>query len=214
MKNISRRVFIKGLAVAGVAAAASTVLAGCNTNMIPGVGDDAEDDTTEGVVTGNTYTYKDGDGTLAVTMDSFFTTNIASDDKEDIYFKVKVDNRLGTDKNVKFGSSFASAAATKENTQVVISGKLYTDDGIYNAMTLDATEVKNYTNLLHGTNPFGAGVISDGVLCIKGRATTGAKWTKAEFTLKFYKPVKGASKYFYLTEDQATDEYTFTVTNK
>ena len=37
MKNISRRVFIKGLAVAGVAAAASTVLAGCNTNMIPGV---------------------------------------------------------------------------------------------------------------------------------------------------------------------------------
>ena len=47
MKNISRRVFIKGLAVAGVAAAASTVLAGCNTNMIPGVDDGAEDDTVE-----------------------------------------------------------------------------------------------------------------------------------------------------------------------
>ena len=43
MKNISRRVFIKGLAVAGVAAAASTVLAGCNTNMIPGVDDGADD---------------------------------------------------------------------------------------------------------------------------------------------------------------------------
>ena len=43
MKNISRRVFIKGLAVAGVAAAASTVLAGCNTNMIPGVGDGSDD---------------------------------------------------------------------------------------------------------------------------------------------------------------------------
>ena len=47
MKNISRRVFIKGLAVAGVAAAASTVLAGCNTNMIPGVDDGNEDEGTE-----------------------------------------------------------------------------------------------------------------------------------------------------------------------
>ena len=47
MKNISRRVFIKGLAVAGVAAAASTVLAGCNTNMIPGVDDGSEDEGTE-----------------------------------------------------------------------------------------------------------------------------------------------------------------------
>ena len=55
MKNISRRVFIKGLAVAGVAAAASTVLAGCNTNMIPGVDDGNEDDTNEGT-TGNVQT--------------------------------------------------------------------------------------------------------------------------------------------------------------
>ena len=46
MKNISRRVFIKGLAVAGVAAAASTVLAGCNTNMLPDV-DNGTDEPSE-----------------------------------------------------------------------------------------------------------------------------------------------------------------------
>ena len=67
MKNISRRVFIKGLAVAGVAAAASTVLAGCNTNMIPGV-DEGEGEI-EKPANDNVLSYTDPDGkTITITM--------------------------------------------------------------------------------------------------------------------------------------------------
>ena len=60
MKNISRRVFIKGLAVAGVAAAASTVLAGCNTNMLPDV-DNGTEGEGETVTNSQVVTLDDGD---------------------------------------------------------------------------------------------------------------------------------------------------------
>ena len=107
MKNISRRVFIKGLAVAGVAAAASTVLAGCNTNMIPGVGDGAEDDTVEDVTPGNvqtlTWTDQANDKKLTIKVSDVVNDEINGR----VYLYAEVLNELGNE--IKLG-----AAATTE----------------------------------------------------------------------------------------------------
>ena len=106
MKNISRRVFIKGLAVAGVAAAASTVLAGCNTNMIPGVGDGAEDDTVEDVTPGNvqtvTWTDQANDKKLTIKV-----TDVVNDEINGrVYLYAEVLNELGNE--IKLGAAPAA----------------------------------------------------------------------------------------------------------
>ena len=93
MKNISRRVFIKGLAVAGVAAAASTVLAGCNTNMIPGVDDGNEDEGTE-TPANQKITLTDPDTGKSMTIEMTKDFQYISDTNMGI-ISVHADNRLG-----------------------------------------------------------------------------------------------------------------------
>ena len=91
MKNISRRVFIKGLAVAGVAAAASTVLAGCNTNMIPGVDDPTEDPSEEPSTDSNTLTWADpadAKKTLSITLSSMTVSTLGASDTAIISAKI------------------------------------------------------------------------------------------------------------------------------
>ena len=97
MKNISRRVFIKGLAVAGVAAAASTVLAGCNTNMIPGVDDGAEDKP-EAPSSSNVLTFADPDDsskTFTLTFGELVKGSEIAGDASKAYFYMDVENKMG-----------------------------------------------------------------------------------------------------------------------
>ena len=144
MKNISRRVFIKGLAVAGVAAAASTVLAGCNTNMIPGVGDGAEDDTVEEVPTTNqsqTYTVPDTDGKEYLTLTATGLTVLKEAEVAAISFKVE--NKTGA--VVKFNDTRASNVlmVIEDETEVEFDGNSATkgtineDLGVNNNMSGD-----------------------------------------------------------------------------
>lgn len=89
MKNISRRVFIKGMAVAAAATAASTVLAGCNMANIPGTGNG--DTTVVPTVTSKTIETGLGDvvitsGTMDLSTPSFGSVAL------------KVQNKMGTDK--------------------------------------------------------------------------------------------------------------------
>ena len=100
MKNISRRVFIKGLAVAGAAAAASTVLAGCNTNMIPGVGDDTDEPEVEAPADSKVMTFVsplDDEKTLTITFGSLVQPNNDWNDTDEGKAKIKVviDNKMG-----------------------------------------------------------------------------------------------------------------------
>ena len=112
MKNISRRVFIKGLAVAGVAAAASTVLAGCNTDMIPGV-DDGKDDTEtpEAPVTTITFTDpEDSKNTLTVVSKGFALGEAVLGSENTAEISFLVENKLG--QVVGFVSTDLTANAT------------------------------------------------------------------------------------------------------
>lgn len=107
MKNISRRVFIKGMAVAAVATATSTVLAGCNTNMIPDVDNGTDGDTNEDVTPGNTqtvtYTDQANDKKLTIKV-----SNVVKDElNERVYLYVEVLNELG--KKITLGAAPKSA---------------------------------------------------------------------------------------------------------
>ena len=112
MKNISRRVFIKGLAVAGVAAAASTVLAGCNTNMIPGVDDGAEDDTTEETPAKNQVVEYTDDNGKKLTITAAGCTNVV--DGKMVILSFDIDNGTDTDLLI------ASAASASNNGKYYI----------------------------------------------------------------------------------------------
>ena len=125
MKNISRRVFIKGLAVAGVAAAASTVLAGCNTNMIPGVDDGAEDPSEEPSTNSNTLSFADPvdpSKTVSITLSNM----VVDDSRKDntiIKFDAKVVNKnLGNVffNNAKYGATTNKITAAQKNDFVVV----------------------------------------------------------------------------------------------
>ena len=150
MKNISRRVFIKGLAVAGVAAAASTVLAGCNTNMLPGTDNEGEGEVVP--TPSNTYTFKDGDNTLTVSAPKIecFSVNATagSKDKETVYIYFDVNNKLGADNTLSF-EGVASNAGTAY--QIVVGAPTITDkDGVTvsgaTAATTDTGADNLYTN--------------------------------------------------------------------
>ncbi len=98
MKNISRRVFIKGLAVAGVAAAASTVLAGCNTNMIPDIdnGDEGGDETSASNVL--TLTSKaDSSKTFTLDFGKLELGSAAFGNEKAAVVRVNLTNSLGMD---------------------------------------------------------------------------------------------------------------------
>ena len=167
MKNISRRVFIKGLAVAGVAAAASTVLAGCNTNMIPGVDDGAEDDTTEETPAKNQVVEYTDDNGKKLTITAAGCTNVA--DGKMVVLSFDIDN--GTDTALLIASQ---ASTTKHNGKYYIlnttsKAKAYfdgeknvagvvTDDDISGksdnlfktGVTVDGTSKKSYNVYITG----------------------------------------------------------------
>ena len=212
MKNISRRVFIKGLAVAGVAAAASTVLAGCNTNMIPGVDDDQDNEVTEPAAT-NKYTFTTVDGdTLVISAPSAVTTAVdAGATSVSVGIALAVENNLGG--SVKFAGAYASTAATNsEDYLVVLTSVVCDKDG--DTVTSNATVA--------------ASTAFDGK-CILGKALkdgdsmknlvygwdkkSGMKdWGKITVTAKVYKKVRDAAetKYMYAAKEVDKHEFTYT----
>ena len=177
MKNISRRVFIKGLAVAGVAAAASTVLAGCNTNMIPGVGDGAEDDTVEDVTPGNvqtvTWTDQANDKKLTIKV-----TDVVNDEINGrVYLYAEVLNELGNE--IKLGAAAATegkyglqGAATKAVVVKDANGVDIADANNTKIATEDEAPTVGVRNLVKQNNHYAivSGDRLKGVLVLAGIA--------------------------------------------
>ena len=199
MKNISRRVFIKGLAVAGVAAAASTVLAGCNTNMIPGVDDGAEDETVP--TPANSHVVKDGDNTLTLSSSKLESNAYASKGKVNLYVALEVKNALG--KNVVI----TNAAATTSDYQIVPTITLFNEDGANDGT---AVLTSNDNSLYNGAT---------GVTVVDGKTKSGylyiesvtEKWTRLEVKFTVYKTVeKGYGSNANVSKK--LDEFTFTYT--
>ena len=139
MKNISRRVFIKGLAVAGVAAAASTVLAGCNTNMIPGVDDGAEDDTTEETPAKNQVVEYTDDNGKKLTITAAGCTNVV--DGKMVVLSFDIDN--GTDTDLVIASAASNTAHNGKYYILNAASKAnaYFDGEKNVAGTIDTTDV-------------------------------------------------------------------------
>ena len=125
MKNISRRVFIKGLAVAGVAAAASTVLAGCNTNMIPGVDEPTEEPTT----TTQTLTFadpEDKDKTVSITLSDLKIDNTIT---SGLILKLSAKVVNDAESSIFFTPlAYASGATKVNNNDYYVVIKAYPDD--------------------------------------------------------------------------------------
>ena len=139
MKNISRRVFIKGLAVAGVAAAASTVLAGCNTNMLPDVDNGAEDDTTEETPAKNQVMEYTDDNGKKLTITAAGCTNVV--DGKMVVLSFDIDN--GTDTDLLIASA---ASGTKHNGKYYIlnttsKAKAYFDGDKNVAGAINTTDI-------------------------------------------------------------------------
>ena len=121
MKNISRRVFIKGLAVAGVAAAASTVLAGCNTNMIPGIDNDGEGEVETPAATVLEFVDADDkDKTLKVTATKLTVGNTQFGEDQ-AAITLRIENNLGQD--LYFLDADAKIASTSNAN--VLDGTYY-----------------------------------------------------------------------------------------
>ena len=143
MKNISRRVFIKGLAVAGVAAAASTVLAGCNTNMIPGVDDGNEDEGTE-TPTNQKVTLADNGAETEMTIEATGFQYV--EDANMAIISVHVNNQL--DNQVKFGND-----TTANN--YFLTAEFFAIDKLNNKTDITSnvdTSAQDGTNLLESSN--------------------------------------------------------------
>ena len=197
MKNISRRVFIKGLAVAGVAAAASTVLAGCNTNMIPGVDDGAEDPTEEPSST-NTITWKDpadNDNTLSITVSGISVSTLATDGSDVVLFTTKVVNDLGG-ADVTFATAAPTSSLVPNDYYVHVTSYLNGEKGTTATVNKAATTYRD--NLLDVTGS--ANVISgnaDSKVTKNGNivatVTKGTKWSKIAVKLDVYKAASAAS---------------------
>lgn len=215
MKNISRRVFIKGLAVAGVAAAASTVLAGCNTNMIPGVDDDQDNEVTEPAAS-NKYTFTNVDGkTLVISAPSAVTTAVgAGNDQVKLFVPVTIENNLGV--SVTFADSTAASAAT-ELYRVVLSASGYDDEG--NSLSSTALAFETASDDYSKPNLLVAaystiGTKDNSVSRILMLDAMDENWAKVTITAKVYKPNKdnqsSGNKYYYNSVE--TDKYEFTYT--
>ena len=218
MKNISRRVFIKGLAVAGVAAAASTVLAGCNTNMIPGVDDDQDNEVTEPDAS-NKYTFTKVDGeTLVISAPSAVTTAVdaSAAGNVKIAIPVEVQNNLGA--NVVFSTTNA-LTTVPEGYCVVLSAKVYDDKGADMTASLAASAAQasafSFANLLGAAS-------TTGVTVAKGVSNTYAigfkegklkDWAKIVITAKVYEAISdGETAPSYHYDSVEDDKYEFTYT--
>ena len=213
MKNISRRVFIKGLAVAGVAAAASTVLAGCNTNMIPGTDNEGDADVVP--TPSNTYTFKDGDNTLSISAPNFVVSAAAATGTtvENVYLLFDATNKMGAD--VLYG--MAKASTIKKGYGLVLSVKAFDKEN--KPLTVTPSSSVGADGL--GRNDMNKAAASaatladkdelEGFLCLKSLSN---KWAKIVVTAELYKAVAdnqtSGNNYYY---GNALDKTTFTFTN-
>ena len=185
MKNISRRVFIKGLAVAGVAAAASTVLAGCNTNMIPGVDDGADDDTNEGT-TGNvqtvTFTDQSNDKTLTLNITKVDFNTLMNQ----AVLAVTVKNELGEDLSLQ-----KAAATTGKNYGLMLTCTGENANGVplSTAPAVVASTTTGSDNLFTASVNAVDGTPVSGVLVLDTKTD---KWAKITVTATLTKVVAAA----------------------
>ena len=180
MKNISRRVFIKGLAVAGVAAAASTVLAGCNTNMIPGVDDGSEDEGTE-TPTNQKITLTDsGEGTsLTVEVTNFQYV----EDAKYAIISLHLNNQLEQDVSFGTDASMYNLAITYE-----------TIDSLNNKDADDATpndSLGGADNALNSTSKYTVAAETSGDTKLYVNMPEAEEWEKLNVILTLTK--KGAN---------------------
>ena len=142
MKNISRRVFIKGLAVAGVAAAASTVLAGCNTNMIPGGNTEGEGEGEGETSASNVLTLtSDADSSKTFTLDfgKLEVGSVAFGNEKAAAVRVNLTNKLGKD-------AYINPDATGNTTTGSAKGDLFVVISAYkNGLSGNEVTLQNYT---------------------------------------------------------------------
>ena len=200
MKNISRRVFIKGLAVAGVAAAASTVLAGCNTNMIPGVDDGNEDPSEEPSTNSNTLTFADpadASKTVSITLSNMVVdTSLAANHVLKFDAKV-VNNKIG---NVVFAKdAYAGSTATEVEANdyyVVLSAFPDGKEGNKNITAVAGTSALYVDNVIVASTASGADVFctandSTGTVTEDGYVYLAVDkdldWSKVTVQMKVYK---------------------------
>lgn len=193
MKNISRRVFIKGMAVAAVATAASTVLTGCKLPVGP--------EEPEVVPTpANSFTYTVDGKSLAVSSEKFEIADYGNDDgKENVYFFVSADNNLGKVVNFK--------AQADEDAYIVSAKVSFLDkNGVEIHTALANDSLSNYTNFGTGSVAVATDSTKNGVYFAKD---VPSKWASAVLTLTVYKPytVNGTTR----TDKDA--EYKFNYTN-
>ena len=214
MKNISRRVFIKGLAVAGVAAAASTVLAGCNTDMIPGVDDDQDTETPEAPVTTITFTDpEDNRNTLTVTAKSFTLGETVLGTGDDAEISFLVDNKLGAsvgftaDKITANSTSTAIPTVGASNAYYVVVSA-YADGNKFKTVT-----VKDGGMIMYASQ----GGTSQGSLFANDKATLGTVTLDAKDIEKTVTVKMSFMKVLDLVANKATSkeieskEFTFTL---
>ncbi len=215
MKNISRRVFIKGLAVAGVAAAASTVLAGCNTNMIPGTDNEGEGEVVP--TPSNTYTFKDGDNTLVVEAPKFISESFSAStvNTEKVVILMNLTNKLGD--NLQYGKE--KATTIKKGYGLVLSAEVLDKDGArvtaaFASGVIGTANASGLTNLALDTSAVGD--LEDkssleGAVAFKGLTKD---WAKITITAKLYKALADSQNtpaYHY--SSTPLDKATFTFTN-
>ena len=181
MKNISRRVFIKGLAVAGVAAAASTVLAGCNTNMLPGT-DNGTDEPAEDVTPGNAQTITWADQAESDKKLTMKITNVVKNELDQkLVLYVEVTNNLG--KTIVLNGT---AVSGKEYAVKPTFAAEKADGNALTAPTLCGDATTGVDNLFVSTSQVEVadGKTRTGVLVIEG---VNKDWVKLTTTLTFAK---------------------------
>ena len=189
MKNISRRVFIKGLAVAGVAAAASTVLAGCNTNMIPGV-DDGADSQPETPSTSKVMTWADptdSKKTLSVTLKSATLgddTAFAGANKNKVSITALVENDMGSNLFVVMeDTAFVAGGSKGADGDYYVLVEAYANDRETNVGTVAKSGLVADTSTNFVTSAIGDGKYDEDTIVVDF-TTVAAKEDIKKVTLK------------------------------
>ena len=220
MKNISRRVFIKGLAVAGVAAAASTVLAGCNTNMIPGVDDDQTDETPESPVSTITFTDPDNSkNTLTIVSKSFAMGEVLLGQEKTATIEFQVDNNLAQTNGVAFidaATTLSAGVATSVKNGKTKVGTYYVKvsayaDGSDLATVKLATDAEIWAAPDASTGNFKKGAVATKKLTFDVTGIKKSVTVKMAFMEVEKVVVTGGSKYYPVVR-QVGDAKEFTYT--
>lgn len=203
MKNISRRVFIKGLAVAGVAAAASTVLAGCNTNMIPDIdnGDEGGDETSASNVL--TLTSKtDSSKTFTLDFGKLELGSAAFGNEKAAVVRVNLTNSLGQDTFINPDATDVKAAAVGDYFVLVSAYK--------NDLSGNEVDLKYYTAAAVTDNLESVGITegSDSKR-LTVEDITGINSLTVKAILKRYVTVSATDAKKAVSEEMESKTYTF-----